>query len=277
MKTKIFVTSDSGIDYISHPYSISSISTLIKFFDVEEYYDYIDMTAEKFFNRLRYDSKSVPTINTIGIEYIRNDINIALESYDNVLMVINNDLDYNDIVQGLKNDYGDKIDFYLTSATGYILASMALECDKALKEEKSLDTAKYIMDDIYANSATFLMSPENDISSFTIMTEEKRVSEHPKATILYFDSLVTHQVKEKEKDKDIVVILVSRYLAAIENKTVVPFIMYSNKDSYYLKLLESKLLLIHRRLRTIKKIPISPYLGLKYGKNIIAIGYVKAS
>ncbi|MBR3617498.1 MAG: hypothetical protein IKN46_02345, partial [Acholeplasmatales bacterium] len=70
MKTKIFVTSDSGIDYISHPYSISSISTLIKFFDVEEYYDYIDMTAEKFFNRLRYDSKSVPTINTIGIEYI---------------------------------------------------------------------------------------------------------------------------------------------------------------------------------------------------------------
>lgn len=277
MKTKIFVTSDSGIDYISHPYSISSISSLIKFFDAEEYYDFIDITAEKFFNRLRYDSKSTPKIKTIGIEYIRNDINTALESYDNVLLIINNFLDYNDIIQGLKKDYAKQIDFYITNATGYVLSNMAIECDKALKEEKTLKEAKKIMDDVYKNSATILMSPQNDISNFIIMDEETRVNMHPKAKIHYFDSTEEYEIKEREKDKDIVVIMISKYLDSIKDKAVVPFIMYSNKDSYYLKLIESKLLLIHKRLRTIKKLPISPNLGLKYGKNIIAIGYVLAS
>lgn len=277
MKTKIFVTSDSGIDYISHPYSISSISSLIKFYDVEEYYDFIDMSSEKFFNRLRYDSKSSPKINPIGIEYIRNDINIALESYDNVFLIINNYLDYTNVIQGLKEDYGDKIDFYVTSATGYVLANMALEFDKALKDEKTINEAKEIMDEAYKNSLTLLLSPTNDISNFIIMDEETRVGMHPKAKIHQIDSLKEFEIKEKDKDKDIVVILVSKYLDAIKDKNVVPFIMYSNRDSYYLKLIESKLLLIHRRLKSIKKMPITPNLGLKYGKNIIAIGYVLAS
>ena len=87
MKTKILVSSDSGIDYMSHPHSVQALPSLIKFFEIEKYFDYIDMTSDKFFNRLRYDSKVNPKIVPMDLEFIQNDINIALESYDKVLII----------------------------------------------------------------------------------------------------------------------------------------------------------------------------------------------
>ena len=101
MKTKILVSSDSGIDYMSHPYSVQALPSLIKFFDIEKYFDFIDMSSEKFFNRLRYDSKVKPEVVPMDLEFIQNDINIALESYDNVLIIASNFLNYTCILKKL--------------------------------------------------------------------------------------------------------------------------------------------------------------------------------
>ena len=180
MRTKILVSSDSGIDYMSHSYSIQALPSLIKFFEIEKYFDYIDMSSEKFFNRLRYDSKVKPEIVPMDIEFIQNDINIALESYDNVLIIVSSFLDYKNLFDKLKEAYGDQIDFYITEATGYILSTMAIECDKALKDNKSLDEAKKLMENIYNNSAMLILNPQIDISISENIDEDKRVEEKRK-------------------------------------------------------------------------------------------------
>ena len=273
MKTKILVSSDSGIDYMSHPHSVQALPSLIKFFEIEKYFDYIDMTSDKFFNRLRYDSKVNPKIVPMDLEFIQNDINIALESYDKVLIIVSNFLDYSVLFSQLKGAYGDQIDFYRTEATGYILSTMAIECDKALKEEKSLKEAFEIMENIYANSAMIILNPQIDISVSENVDEDKRVEEKRKAklTIVEKDNVI----EIKDRDRDFIVSMIKHYLDRVAEENVLPFIMYSSKYSYYLKLIESKLLIIHKRYKSIKKIPASPNLGMKYGSNIIVIGYIK--
>ncbi len=273
MKTKILVSSDSGIDYMSHPHSISSLPSLIKFFDIEKYFDYIDMTSEKFYNRLKYDIKAKPEIVPMDIEYIENDINVALESYDNVLIIVSTYLEYGAIFGQLREDYGDKVDFYITNTTGYILSMMAIECDKALKDNKSIDDAKKVMDGIFYNSCMLIVNPAIDINISENIDEDKRVEEKRKAKMYVVDAY--NEVEIKDKDRDFIVSIIKHYLDRVAEDTVMPFIMYSSKYSYYYNLLESKLLIIHKRYKSIKKIPVSPDLGLKYGKNIIVIGYIK--
>jgi len=273
MKTKILVSSDSGIDYMSHSYSISSIPSMIKFFEIETYFDYIDITSEKFFNRLKYDTKVKPEIMPMQLDYLRNDINVALESYDNVLIVVSDLLDYSLTFNFLKDEYGKKIDFYVTPATGFVLSTMVIEADKALKEEKTIKEAIKVMENIYNNSAMLLLNPQIDISISENVNEEKRVEEKRKGKINIVTSAGSKEIIDK--DRDFVVALIKNYLDLIGNENVLPYIMYSSSYSYYLKLLESKLLIIHKRYKTIKKIPISPNLGMKYGKNVIAIGFIR--
>ena len=189
MKTKIFVTSDSLIDYISHPHSISSIPSLIKFFEIETYFDYIDMSSEKFFNRLRFDSKSNPEICPIDIEYLQNDINIALESYDEILIITSLELNYSDVISKLKEAYGECIHFYQTKATGHILAQMAIECDRVLKNGKTYEEAFQAMEDLYKNSAMLVLNPKDDIDISNVIDEEKRVEEK---LVIGIESIVVH-------------------------------------------------------------------------------------
>ena len=274
MKTKILVSSDSLIDYISHPYSISSMPSLIKFFDVETYFDYIDMTSEKFFLRLKYDKKFKAEIMPMEIEYLQNDINIALESYDNVLLVVSYELNYNEIFKKLKEAYEDRIDFYVTKATGYILSNMVIEADKLLKDGKTLDDAKNLMYQLCSDSFMLILNPKDDIGIDDEINEEKRVEENKKGKLYLVDS--EKDIEIKNKDRDIVVALIKYYLDYLgDNTNVTPYILYSSRYSYYLKLVEEKLLIIHKRFKSIKKIPASPNMGMKYGKNLIAIGYIK--
>lgn len=274
MKTKIIVSSDSLIDYISHPYSISSMPSLIKFFDVETYFDYIDMSSEKFFLRLKYDKKFSVDIKPMELEYLQNDINIALEQYDNVLIVSSYELNYNDIFEKLKEAYQDKIDFYVTKATGYILANMVMEADKALKNGSSIDEVKNLMYSLSVDSFMLVLNPKDDIDLSVDVNEEKRVEENRKGKIYLIDN--EKDIEIKNKDRDIVVALIKYYLDYLgDNTNVTPFILYSSRYSYYLKLIEEKLLIIHKRFKTIKKIPASPNMGLKYGENMIAIGFIK--
>ena len=200
MKTKIFVTSDSLIDYISHPYSISSIPSLIKFFEIETYFDYIDMSSEKFFNRLKYDSKSAPEISTIDVEYLQNDINIALESYEDILIITSNELNYSEIFSKLKEAYGECIHTYTTKATGYILSQMALECDRVLKNGKSYEEAFQAMEDLYNNSAMLVLNPKDDIDISNVVDEEKRVEEKRKGKLYLVTSTKESEIKDRDRD-----------------------------------------------------------------------------
>ena len=52
MKTKIFVCSNSSIDYLPHNEMISSIPVILKVSDNEMYEDYIDVNIEDFYNRI---------------------------------------------------------------------------------------------------------------------------------------------------------------------------------------------------------------------------------
>ena len=65
------------------------------------------------------------------------------------------------------------------------------------------------------------------------------------------------------------------YLNDVEDSKVIPFLMYTNKYSSYIDVLERKLLSIYPRLKSIKMFQIPIAIGGKIGPNSIGIGYIK--
>ena len=59
-KTKVIVCSNSGIDYVDHPYDIEVFRSIVQYSDIEQYDDYTETSAETSYNRLINDEESFP-------------------------------------------------------------------------------------------------------------------------------------------------------------------------------------------------------------------------
>ena len=88
MKTKIFVSSISGIEYIPHQAAITSIPDRIFFSDIEEYDDQEEFAYDSFYTRIKFDSNDVKVLpardKTISL-LIDQAIN---NSYDSFLFIL---------------------------------------------------------------------------------------------------------------------------------------------------------------------------------------------
>ena len=66
MKTRIFVSSRTNINYLKHDSSIEVLNDIISFHSYEEYVDFSEMDDQDFYVRCKNDSTANPTFSSIS-------------------------------------------------------------------------------------------------------------------------------------------------------------------------------------------------------------------
>ena len=60
----------------------------------------------------------------------------------------------------------------------------------------------------------------------------------------------------------------------IDETEIIPFLMYTDKTTRYINIIEEELIKSNIKFKRLKIVPIAPGVGIKVGVNTIAIGYI---
>ncbi|MCR5349469.1 MAG: hypothetical protein K6E20_00600, partial [Acholeplasmatales bacterium] len=104
MKTRILISSNSGIDYIDHNKDIRSIPDKLVMSDSEKYNEYEEIKLDNLYMRLRYSNEKfdvdIPNYNVIK-SIIEEDLKESYERF--VFLVDKNKNDYYDLIRKIKS------------------------------------------------------------------------------------------------------------------------------------------------------------------------------
>ncbi len=272
MKAKIFVCSNSAIDYINHSENIKSIPTIIKFSADEEYNDFIDISQAQFYNRLKITKEKHVTVdyqkyNVIN-EYLMEALN---DGYTEFLFLIPSKSFSNLAIplSIIKNENTNlAITLYETNTISYPLAYMALEADRLLNEEnENMDFTLEKLDLIKRNHHIFFFNPSADETKKNFQNKYKsgtayslengiitKLEKNSSATS--FDEIIK-LMKEETADCDVVL-----------------FICYNDKTSKYVSIFGEYIQEYIKENKKVKLSPLAPGVGVLVGYDVIRIGYI---
>ncbi|MBQ9124633.1 MAG: DegV family protein [Acholeplasmatales bacterium] len=277
MRTKIFVCSNSGINYTSHSNNISALPVIIKFNEEEEYVDYLDAISEAYFNRVKH-SEYKPSIIPIDKERLLDYINNAIHAkYDQIVFILSSKefIDTIDIINDAIKDFTIPINIIETNAICYPLASMAIEADRLLnKLGVDIETVENKIKLMNKQYNIYIYSSNKDAKTVNASMKfaDESILPSEGGDIYTFNGELNKMDKKlKLKFDD----MISMFNKDIGNDDVIPFILCNSKDSLYNDLLEVELLKIFGNLKYIKKFPIPSGIGNKFGSYSCAIGYTK--
>lgn len=279
IKTKVFVFSSSGLDYLPHGSQISAIPDIIKSFYGEIYYDSIELDTIQFYDRARFDKYFLPEYESTSVEKIEEYIDNAISNkYERFIFLVNyNDvMDYTGVLNEVITKY-DKYEIYLLkiNALAYPLAQLAIDVEKIIRSTDNIDEVIDYVNKYQESFKIFFYSPKENIlpSIKRIDFDDDVISSSNNGKLMMYDGNLV-DVKRNIQDSYIQRMLDS-YLKEIEGEKVFPFILYTNKDSIYNDILERKLMNIFPRIKNIKKFPVPVALGIKVGYNTVGLGFVK--
>lgn len=272
MKTKIFVCSNSGIDYIPHDNNISSIPVIIHFSDEEEYEDYVDVSYEAFYNRVRYADISkletkFQTYNKIN-EYISKAKDDGYEQF--LFILASNEFSnlYIPVTIAKHENKDIPIYIYEGNTCGYPLAFMALTANNMFLKNKSVDEVLNALDLIKKNHRLLFFIP-----NYPNEYNDKFYKKYRDGRLYTIEN---GKVVSIPKNKDFRDIDYMYYLFKLEasGMEVNSFFQFTNKNTKYLPLLYEMLDDLEMGFKKVKAYPISPAVGYKLGINTLCIGYV---
>lgn len=271
MKTKIFVCSNSSIDYLPHNEMISSIPVILKVSDNEMYEDYIDVNIEAFYNRIRMDKyvKVTPVFQnyTKISEYINE---VKAQGYQQVLFLLSANI-FSDLYISISiamSEHKDiKYVIFDSESCGYPLSYMATEASNLLLSDESLDDILNHLEFLKNNQKIYFYKYEkiNEMSKSFLKKYKKgkllKLTNGKLDTVNTSKMLPLDFVIEELKNK-------------IDKTEIIPFLMYTDKTTRYINIIEEELIKSNIKFKRIKIVPIAPGVGIKVGVNTIAIGYI---
>ena len=272
MSVKIFVSSTSTINLIDHPDNIIVIPDVIRYSDIEEYQDGLDIDTNIFYNRLRYDDTKldiIPPSKEIIFELFKSH---AKKDDEIILILPASGVIYfdDDTILELQDTYKNLVIFN-SILFGYPLAKLILDLNSNIESGMQIEDALAIMEKTEENSEIIFYCPNEDvmsISQFEKTLKKKKTAD--KFYVLNFSSLIEIKKKDFDEVDDILRYIIKK----TEGIDVIPFIMYTNELSYYIDYLEKKILNVYT-LKTVKKVIIPPAAGIVLGPNAFGIGYIK--
>ena len=278
MKFKILVSSSSGLDYITHPNSIGVIHDIIHYSENEEYVDFVEMKSEIFYNRLKYDLKSKPTMLPASREEVVEQMERAFEEgYEYIIIILpaKGIVDYEDRMEEVKFGYENVVRVIQSNLVGYALASMVMDLEKTLKTGTDYEAAINVFTKANNESVTLFYSPLKDfkINYDEYVMDEQFFYNDKNGSIYMLDCSTLVKLKLKN-EKHPILELFKRYLMMGSELSVVPFIMYSSEYSRYNDYFEIKMLGVYKKIKKIKSYPLPPSIGALIGANVISIGFV---
>lgn len=271
MKTKIFVCSNSGIDYMPHSVNIKSIPVILHFSEEEQYEDYLDVSIDAFYSRMRFDENAdiKPMFQTYVklCEYIDE---AKKDGYQQVLFILAAK-DFSDLLIPTQIAVSENKDIpcyiYHSNTISYPLAYMANEADNMLIGGANILEVFERLDFIKENHKLLFFAPDcinENIKSF------KNKYQNGKLFTLEDEKLI--EIKSKNcssYNKLIRTIFDETY-----NYEAVIFSLYTDKTSVYINLFDKSLSELTGDFKKIKSYPITPGVGLNIASYAVGMGYI---
>ena len=277
MKTKIFVCSNSGIDYIKHSPNIDSIPIIYVFNNGEEYIDYVNLTADAFYNRKRFDNLISVDYASAQYNYVNEKVKSAIaEGYDQILFLLSSKHYSNLFVTAsivLAENKEVKSAIYDSNLFAYPLAYMAMKANELFENQVSLNEVLDRLEILKKNQNIYIFEP----------TKNDDFSKNFEKCFRYgrcYQILNGRVVRMKVPTKDSLVKIFGEYSRQIDGIEVCPFVLTTDLNSRYVNILINGILDIDpskANTKNYKKILvcfIPPTVGMELGDNLVGIGYV---
>ena len=279
-KIGLLVCGNSGIDYIEHKYDIPIIRSIL-FVGEDEYTDFLDITADEFYDKLRANPSLVATTAQAATGVILQQYEEMRDKGFDELLVITLSKELSGTYDGCTmaaNMIKDcKVTVFDTKSVAYPQAKMSLDAAKMLDEGKTLeevlnhleyirdnhtfwfsvDTLKYLVKNGRLSGASGFVGSLLKIKPLLGLTKEGKL-----------ESLEKIRTTAKSTARVIEV-----FLEAIEGKDVEPFIIHAAAPER-VEIIREKILEAKPEFKEIKAYPLTPVVGAHVGPNTIALGYI---
>ena len=279
-KIGIIVCGNSGIDYIKHDYDIRVMRSML-LFGGEEYTDYVDITAEEFYAKLRADQKIIPsTAQTATGVILELYETMRDEGYEEILAItISSKLSgtYEGAQMAAKMVEGVKVTVFDSLSVATAEAHMALTAAKMAKEGKkiteivdaltkiregqgllvSVDTLLYLVKNGRLSGASGFVGSLLKIKPMLQLSREGKIEAAEKI-----------RTRKKAIDR-----MIEKFLTEYA-EGVVPFIVHAH-DPETAAEIRSRLLEARPDFKEIQDYPLTPVVGAHAGPGAVAIGWMK--
>ena len=265
MKAKIFVSSSTSLDQVSHGYSISVIPDIVCI-NKEEYDDYKEISPEAFYNRLVFEKDVNVKIKHRDYAYLLDLLNQAKgQGYTDFIFVLSSlELDMiSDITRLQKENKEDKIYIYQARSVSYLLGLIVLEADKSLKNQISVEKTFNMMDELHQikTSDFMLFKPYEDeiISPFNyaaLTMKSKGV------TFIYSNNNFIQVGKVGKNGENPFKDFLKNFYEKNDGISYQPVILYSKRNSIYMTYLRDSISIAFPKMKNIKEIALAPAVEL---------------
>lgn len=278
-KTAIISCSNACLDYFEHDYDIKIFRSMLHLGD-EEYLDYLDITADDFYQRLEEDKSIFPSTSYMPIgQMIEIYENLVKDGYTHAIVIsISKEMSgiYNASIMASKEVEGLEVTVFDSKTLAYPQAKMALIASKMARENADIsDIVKeleYIRDNnkIYfaVNTLTYLVKNGRLSGASGFIGGALKIK--PVLTISKEGKVETvEKIRTFSKAVDHVLDL---YFAETKGLSVEPFIIHANNPEMrdYMK---QRLIENDSTLNEIFSMPLTAAVGAHAGPKTIGLGY----
>ncbi|MFW5894709.1 MAG: DegV family protein [Bacillota bacterium] len=279
-KIGFVVCGNSGIDYIDHPYDIRVFRSTLLFGDAE-YTDYIDISAETFYSRLKEEPNASPsTAQTATGVMMETYETLRKEGYTDVVVVtISSQLSgtYEGAQMAANMVEGIHVHVFDSLSVGYAEAYMILEAAKMAEEGSdipeildrlakirenqglfvSVDTLKFLVKNGRLSGASGLVGSMLKIKPMLQLTHDGRV-----------EPLEKIRTRKKAINR-----MVEKFLQDHTDEGTEAFILHAH-DPETAEGIRSTLKESQNDFGEIPIYPLTPVVGAHAGPDAVAIGWI---
>lgn len=275
LKTRIFISSKTNINYVRHDSSIEVLNDKISFHPYEEYMDYVDMKDYDFYIRCKNDLTANPCFGTIPYSDLILRINKAKDDKVDVIVFLINE-DEIELIKTVEDVIDEKIDIDIklikTKLLLYPFDYALLEANETFKKDGNIEefekNIKYYED----RFKIYFFSPEKDVlPTISKIEYDDDLLEIRKGT-LYDCNKNGVILLKRYKNKYPFDYLVKAIKKEIEDIEIIPFILFTDIYSKYVDKLEREIKSVNKV--TVIKEGLPAYYGNLYGINSIAVGFI---
>ncbi|MGM9970722.1 MAG: DegV family protein [Anaeroplasma sp.] len=281
-KTKVIVCSNSGIDYVNHPYDIDVFRSIVQYSEEEKYDDYTEISAETFYTRLVEDKESFPHTAYVSVGHmIETFENAKKEGYDSALVItISKCLSgLNAAISIASENVSDfEVVVYDSHCLAYPEALMAIDAARMLEEGKSINDVLKRLDYIRDNNHMIFA-----VDTLEYLIKNGRLS---KVAGAFANMLAIRPILDLDPEGKVRTLVKGRtsigarkkltemYLEEIKDKIVIPFILHANAEQAVIDELRNAVKAAYPQYTDIPAYLLTPVVGAHTGPKTICLGYI---
>ncbi len=281
MKTGILVCSNSGLDYVNYNNNIK-IMRLILNIENKEYKDFVDISADEFYEKITNDKKlKISTTQPPTGEIVDLLEEFKSEGYTDVVVVtISSKLSGTFSGASLASGMVDGLNVHLfdSKSVSYIETYMVNEASKMALDNKKPEEIRSYLENIRSNNKLYFCV---DTLHYLVLNGRLSALNGMLGNILKIKPLLTiteegvlttlEKIRTKSKAKERMVEILADETAG---KDIFLYAIYTNNQEEAEELLNTIKLATKANILGTDLVPLTPVVGCHAGPKTFGIGYV---